>query len=136
MNADPGIADLLRQLRDDTTGLVREEVQLAKTEAGEKIRRVGRNVASLVVAGLVASSALLLLMIGAAYLVAETFARGGMETGIAVFLGFLVMALIAAVAAGVLASKALNALSNESSVPNRTARSLKEDKQWAQNKMS
>jgi hypothetical protein len=136
MNTDPGIADLLRQLRDDTTGLVREEIQLAKTEAGEKARRVGRNLGFLLVAGLIGSSALLLLLVGAAFLLAEAFAEGGMDPGVATFLGFLTVALAAGVAAGVLATKGLSALSNESAIPNRTARSLKEDKQWAQNKLS
>lgn len=136
MNTDPGIADLLRQLRDDTTGLVREEIQLAKTEAGEKARRIGRNIAYLGVAGLVGSSALLLVLVGAANWLVDAFIDGGMDPGVANFVGFLTVALVAAGAAGVLASKGVAALSAESTRLNRTARSLREDKQWAQNKIS
>ncbi len=135
MNADPNIGDLLRQLRDDTTSLVREEVALARTEIGEKLSRTGRNTAYLAVGGLVASSALLLILMALGHLLAGLFMREGMDPGIAAFCGFLIVAIIAGGAAAMMISKALKALANESVIPERTARSLQEDKQWAQSKM-
>ncbi len=136
MNNEFNIGDLLRQLRDDTTTLVRDEVALAKTEIGEKLSRTGRNAAYLVVGGLVASSALLLMLMALGHLLGGIFLREGMDPGNAAFCGFLIIAVIAGVVAGLLISKALKTLANESVIPERTARSLHEDKQWAQNKMS
>lgn len=136
MNSELNIGDLLRQLRDDTTTLVRDEVALAKTEIGEKLSRTGRNAAYLVVGGLVASSALLLMLMALGHLLGGIIVREGMDPGNATFCGFLIIAVIAGVAAGLLISKALKTLTNESVIPERTARSLQEDKQWAQNKMS
>lgn len=136
MNTDPGIADLLRQLRDDTTGLVREELQLAKTEAGEKARRVGRSIAYLAIAGLIGSSALLLMLVGVSHWLVDAFTDRGMDLGPASLLAFITVALVASVTAALLATRGLSALFAESALPNKTARSLREDKQWAQNKIS
>ena len=79
MNSDSNLADLLRQLRDDTTSLVREEVALARTEVGEKLSRTARNTAYLLVGGLVASSALLLVLMALGHLLTGVFLRQGMD---------------------------------------------------------
>ena len=136
MNGEPNIADLLRQLRDDTTELVREEVLLAKTEITEKVSRAGRNVAYLAVGAFVALCGLLLLLTAFSYLLAEMFLRQGVNPGMAAFLGFLIVAIIVGIVGAVLISKAIKTLGSESVKPNRTVQSLREDKQWAQNKMS
>lgn len=136
MNSDPNLADLLRQLRDDTTLLVREELALAKTEMSEKLSRTARNIACLVIGGLVASSTLLLVLMALGHLLAGFFMRQGMDPFLSTFCGFLIVAAVVGGLAAVLISNALKSLANESVIPERTARSLQEDKQWAQNKMS
>lgn len=138
MNGEPttNIADLLRQLRDDTTALVREEVALAKTEAIEKITYTGRNVGYLAAGALVGVSALLLLLMSFGYLLGNVFVRNGMDSGMAAFLGFLIVAAVVAGIAAALISKALTALKNQPVTPTRTVQSLHEDKQWAQSKLS
>ena len=136
MNTDTHIGDLLRQLRDDTTALVREEVLLAKTEITEKVSRASRNVGYLAVGGLVGLSALLLILMSFSYLLAEMFLRGGVNPAMAAFLGFLIVSVIVGIISAVLVSKALKTLGNQSVKPERTVQSLREDKQWAQSKMS
>ncbi len=136
MNTDPSILDLLRQLRDDTAELVREEVRLAKTEISEKASRAGRNVAYLAIGAFIASAALVILMIAFGYLLAGVFIDQGLSAASATFLGFLVVALVVAGGAAVLINKALKSLANDSLAPTRTARSLQEDKQWAKDKLS
>lgn len=136
MNTESNIADLLRQLRDDTTALVREEVLLAKTEISEKLARTSRNVGYLTIGAFVGLSALLLILTSFSYLVAEMFIRRGTEPGMAAFLGFLIVSIVVAIVSAVLISKSLKTLGNESVKPDRTVQSLREDKQWAQNKMS
>ena len=54
MTQPVNILDLVKSLRDDTTGLIRDEVALAKTEIGEKITTASRNVGYLAVGALVA----------------------------------------------------------------------------------
>ncbi len=136
MNAEPNIADLLRKLRDDTTSLVREEVALAKTEISEKISRTTRNLGYLAAGALVASSALMLFLMSLGYLIAELLLRNGMNPGMAAFLGFLCIAVVVGVIGSSVISKALKSLGGETVTPNRTVQSLREDKQWAQDKLS
>jgi uncharacterized membrane protein required for colicin V production len=135
MNSDPSILDLLRQLRDDTGELIREEVRLAKTEISEKLARAGRNVAYLSIGGLIASSALVILLIAFGNLLSGVFIDRGLSVGTGTFLGFLVVALVVAGIAAAMVMKSLKALANDSLAPTRTARSLQEDKQWAKDKL-
>jgi hypothetical protein len=136
MNPDQSIIDLLRQLRDDTATLVREEVRLAKTEIGENLGRASRNVAYVAAGALIASSTLVILLMACGYLLAGVFFRQGLSNSSATSAGFLVVALVAAAAAATLVNKGLKALANDSLTPTRTARSLQEDKQWAKDKLS
>lgn len=136
MNGEPNIADLLRQLRDDTTALVREEVVLVKTELSEKLAHTSRNVGYLAVGGLIASSALLLGLTSVAHLISELFMREGTDSGMAVFLGFLIVAVIAGAVSAALITKAMKALGHDTVKPEKTVQSVREDKQWAQRRMS
>ena len=58
------ILDLVKSLRDDTSGLSRDEVALAKTEIGEKIATASRNVGYLAVGALVAYAGVIFLLVG------------------------------------------------------------------------
>jgi Putative Actinobacterial Holin-X, holin superfamily III len=64
INEPSSIVDLLKNLRDDTTTLVRDEISLAKTEMSEKIASSSRNVGYLAAGALVAYAALILLLQG------------------------------------------------------------------------
>ena len=136
MNEEPHIGDLLRQLRDDTTDLLKKEVALAKTEMGENLQRTARNIGELAVGAFVASSALVIVLMALAFFLASMFNRRGMDEQAAEGLGLVIVALIAIATSGVLIMKALSALKTHSVAPDRTVQSLREDKQWAQNKLS
>lgn len=136
MNADSNLAALLRQLKDDTATLLQEEVALAKTELSEKVSSASRNLIYLAAGGFIASSALLLALMAFAYLLAEFFMRREIAPGMAVFLGFLVVSTTVGSLSWVLISRALKHLGQESVTPEKTVQSLREDKQWAQSKLS
>jgi len=136
MNGDPNIADLLRQLKDDTTALVREEVNLATTEAKEKLKVAGRNAGIIGAGALLAYSGLLLILMSLGYLLREVFLNAGMSVAIATFLGFLIIGAVVAGIAAAMILKALKTLRNDSLAPQRTTRSLREDKEWVQRKAS
>lgn len=136
MNGEPNIADLIRKLRDDTLSLVSEEVALAKTEISEKLSRTGRNLGYLAVGALIASSALMLVFMSLGYLLGELFIRRNYEPAMAAFLGFLIVGIIVGAVSTALIAKAVKCLSTDSIKPEKTVRSLQEDKQWAQSKLS
>jgi len=136
MNGDPNIADLLRQLKDDTTALVREEVNLATTEAKEKLKLAGRSAGIIGAGALLAFSGLLLILMSLGYLLREVFRNAGMSEAMATFLGFLIIGAIVAGIAAAMIFKALKTLRSDSLAPQRTTRSLREDKEWVQRKAS
>ncbi len=130
------IVDLLKQLRDDTTTLVREEVALAKTEMSEKVAVASRNTAFLAAGGLLAYSALLLILLAIAFLIREQFVSRGMGEGTATCLGLLIVGTVVGIVSLILITKALAALKIASLAPHKIIETLKDDKQWAQSKVS
>jgi hypothetical protein len=61
------ILDFVKSLRDDITGLIRDEVALAKTEIGEKVATASRNVGYLAVGALVAYAGLIFLLVAVSF---------------------------------------------------------------------
>ena len=131
-----GLGDIIKDLRDETTLLLKEEVALAKTEMSEKASTFGKNAGALAAGALVAYSALVVLLVGLGFLLASLFANVGLGLALSNFLGMLVVALITAAVAGVMISKAKKNLQQESVAPEQTINSLKEDKAWAQQKLA
>ncbi|HEY5744177.1 MAG TPA: phage holin family protein [Terrimicrobiaceae bacterium] len=135
-NEESSIVYLIKRLRDDTSTLVRDEISLAKTEISEKIASASRNVAYLAAGALVAYAALIILLQGVGLLLRDLFISGGMNEASASLLGFLIVAAVVGVAGALLIVKALNTLKKEPLIPTKTAETLKEDKEWVQNKVS
>jgi uncharacterized membrane protein YqjE len=129
------IVDLLKRLRDDTTVLVREDVELAKVEVTEKATVLSRNVAFLAAGALLGYTGLILILMSLGSLLAQLFQDQGMRDGTAAFLGFLIVGGIVAVISVGLVMKAIKTLKSESLKPEKTIETLQEDKQWAQNKI-
>ncbi|MDB6135187.1 MAG: hypothetical protein JWM59_3430 [Verrucomicrobiales bacterium] len=130
------VAGLLKQLRDDTTALVREEIALAKTEVAEKVSKFSRNAVLLAVGALLGYTALIPLLMGLGFALGSLFDSWGMSTGTAAFLGFLVVALITGGISVAIILSALNSFKKDNLTPDRTIGTLKDDKQWIQNKIS
>lgn len=131
---ETNLADLLKQLRDDTTTLVREEIVLAKTEMAEKATALSRKAVMIAAGALLGYMALVPLLIGLGYLLRDVFQRWDFSTGTATFLGMLVVALITgAISAGIV----MAALGRKTNLtPERTLHSLEQDKNLIKNKMS
>lgn len=131
---DRSLGQILKELRDETSVLLRQEVQLAKTELTENVSRAGKDAGAIAVGGAVA-------FLGALALLA--FAIRGLSTLMAKFLDpdiavWLAPLLIGLVLAGVgysMIKKALNDLKQNSLAPTRTTQSLKENKEWLQAKI-
>ena len=129
------LSDLIRELRDETTTLLRQEVALAKTEMSEKINTVTRNVAFAIVGGAVAHLALIFLLLSAS---------GGIETGIEAteaaphgqWIAPLIVGLVVGAIGALLLMKAKSGLSKANMKPQKTIESLQEDKQWLQRKVA
>jgi hypothetical protein len=136
MNEQPSLVDLLKNLRDDTTNLVRDEISLAKTEIGEKISSASRNIGYLAAGALVAYAGLVVFLQGIGFLLRKLMIAGGMNEASATWLGFFIVGLVVCGIGAALVFKALETLKKERLTPTKTAETLKQDKEWVQSKMS
>jgi hypothetical protein len=117
---------LFRALTSDTRTLLRQEMQLARTEMTEKLSRMGRNAAALAVGGVVAYAGLIVFLIGIGWLLAWAFSKAGLAPVFAAFLGLAVIGLVVIAIGGVLLLKGMKTLSKESLAPERTIHTLQE----------
>ena len=98
------IGDLVVEVTENASTLVREEIELAKAEVSEKVGKILRGSAVGVAAGVFAFLALILIMHGVAWLLAEELFDGKAWPGF--FVEAAIFLLVAALA-GFIASKAL-----------------------------
>jgi len=120
---DEGIGDLLKQLSQETTTLVRQELDLAKAEMTVKAKEGVKGAGFLGGAGV---AGLLTLGTLTAALV------GLLDRAMAFWVAALIVGLIWAAVAAVLALQGRNKLQEATPpVPEQTKQSVKEDVQWA-----
>lgn len=132
-----GLGELIKELRDETMTLVRQEVALAKTEVSEKASEAGRNAAYLAVGGAVAYAGLLFLLLGLTLLLTWAFIAADMNRFVAYWLAPLVVGVVVSVIGYALMQKAIHAFSHpERFKPNKTIDSMQENAQWARHKVT
>lgn len=141
MNHDPStthsnsIPALLRELRDETTTLFRQEVALAKTELKDNVSKAGGHIAQMAMGGFVAYAGIIVLLIGIGHLLGALFIRMGMSEGLAEWLAPTIVGLIVALVGWMMLAKAKAAFAHDEIKPRQTIESLRENKQWAQSKL-
>jgi hypothetical protein len=120
---DHGMGELLKQLSQETTNLVRQELELAKAEMSVKAKEGGKG------AGLLGGGAVgALLFLGA--LTATII--GLLDTAMKFWLAALIVTILWGAVAAVLALQGRNKLQEATPpVPEQTQQSVKEDLQWA-----
>lgn len=121
------LAELLGALVGDLSNLLRKEIQLAKTEASEKVSEAGSAAGSIAIGGVLLLSALGVLLAAIVSLLAAWLINIGMGPTLANALSaFLVTAVVGFVGWMTL-SRGLNALRTSNLNMNRTAASLGQD---------
>jgi Putative Actinobacterial Holin-X, holin superfamily III len=121
------LGELFKQLSNDLSTLVRQELKLAQAEMTEKGRKAGIGVGMFGGAGIVSLLALGTLT---ACLVAA------LATGMDVWLAALIVTVVYGALAGVLALIGKNRVSEATPpVPEQTVESVKEDVQWAKTQL-
>ena len=130
------IADLVKDLRDDATLLLQQEMALAKTEISEKIDHLLRNAAYAIACSLVAFVGLIFVLQSVTVLIGLGLKKAGLTDDQVLWLAPLILGVIVAVIGAILISKGMAAMKKESLIPEKTISSLKKDKEWIQNKTS
>ncbi len=113
--------ELLSQLANHSASLVRDEIELAKQEMREKLHTLSRGAITLVIGVALAWMALLALC-AAVVIALSTYIGPGIAA--------LVTGLGLAVIGGVIAFVGFRQLKKTGLKPEKSIRSLKEDKEW------
>ena len=120
---DRPIGELLKELSNQTTTLVRQELELAKAEMAEKGKQAGLGAGMFGGAGLFG-----VLALGAL----TTCLIAALATGVDLWLAALIVALVYAAIAGVLALAGKRKTQEATPpAPEQAIESTKEDVQWA-----
>lgn len=121
------MSDLLGGLVSDVTGLFRKEIQLAKTEASEKIDQVVGASVSLLFGGVLALGALGVVLAALVTALAAFFVSMDMQPTAANSLSAAIVAVVVGIIAWVMISKGLSALKASNLMLQRTTHSLAQD---------
>ena len=121
------IGELLRDLANDTTRLIRDEIALARTEMQDKVRQAGAGAAMIAAGGVLAIPALVLILAGIAILLANWMPP---------WVAALVVGVVTVAVAGILAWMGLKSIQSTSLTPERTTENLKRDVHLVQEKVS
>lgn len=119
---EQSIGDLLKQLSQETTTLVRKELELAKAEVTEKGKQAGTGVGMFGgagVAGLLALGSLTACLIAL------------LATGMKVWVAALIVTVLWAAVAGALALLGRSKVQEATPPAPQTVETIKEDVQWA-----
>jgi uncharacterized membrane protein YqjE len=123
MTDDRSTGDLLKQLSEQTSTLVRQELELAKTEMAEKGKQAGLGAGMFGGAGLF--GLLSLIALTACFIVA-------LDHAVSDWLAALIVAAVYAAVAGVFALIGRNKVREAApAVPEQTVDTLREDVEWA-----
>ena len=118
-----GTGELLRELSDHTTTLVRQEIELAKAELGEKGKKAGLGAGMFGGAGLFGVLALAAL---------TTCIIVALDSALPLWLAALIVAVVYGAIAAVLALQGRNKVQQEvPPLPEQATVSVKEHVQWA-----
>jgi len=121
------IGELFADLARESSTLLRQEVQLAKTEMTQKATAVGKDVGFIAAGGFVAYAGLLALI--AALIV------GLIQLGMTWWLAAFIVGLVVVGIGYFLIQRGMSALKRTNMAPQQTMQTLKEDRQWVQRQM-
>jgi hypothetical protein len=101
--ADINIAEIIKSVQEDVTTIVRGEIELVKAELLPQAKSAGVGAGLFGAAGYLALTGSILLFIGCGFGLSALYLALGLETPIAQLLGFVTIAVILFVLAGILA---------------------------------
>ncbi len=123
MQEDQSFGDILTQLSDQMTALVRQEVELAKTEVMEKALQAGKYIGFLAIGGVVGYAGFLALIAAAIVLLRKA--------GVPWWLSTLLVGGGILSVSGLLIWKGIEGLQREDFLPHETIETLEEGAEWA-----
>lgn len=128
------ISHIVRDLRDEATLLMRQQVELLKAEMTAKVSKWTRNAVYIAVGGFIAYAGFIFLLLAATAGVLFALIEAGVQQMHALWLAPLIVGFVVAIVGYIFVQKGISTLKRASAMPKRTARTLREDKQWLQSR--
>jgi hypothetical protein len=129
------VGDLLRELRDESTALIQDEIALLKTEMSEKASATAHDAKSIGTAAAMLHVAAVIVLLSLSVFASWAVFEMGASILLAFALGPLIVGGLTALIGYMTMKKATSSLGGRSLKPNETAQSLKETKVWVGNKI-
>jgi uncharacterized membrane protein len=122
VNDEPSLGDLFSSLTEDMSTLIRQEVDLARTETMEKVSSATRSVVSMVAGGMIAYAGLIGVMIAVIV---------GLSRFMPLWLSALIVGVVVIVIGAIMIMSGRSSLQKMTVVPEQTVESMKENTEWA-----
>lgn len=122
---EPSLGELFKELAQDSSVLMKQEIALAKMELRENFRALAKDMVKLAIGGG-------LLLVGLLTLTAFLVAALGDMLGDEYWLGALIVGLLYALVGGIFLMRGKQGLQHDDLRPEQTVQSLQADKRWAQ----
>lgn len=128
--------ELVKDLRDEVTHLIRKEVELARVEISEKTSRMVRNAAYLATGGAIAFAGLIILLMAASAGLYVGLWAAGLSHATSGWLAPLIVGVVVGIIGYAFVQKALSTFKREPLMPERTVESMEHNKDWVKEKVS
>ncbi|MAT13829.1 MAG: hypothetical protein CMJ46_01000 [Planctomyces sp.] len=129
------MSDLFKELRDESSLLLRQEVSLAKAEMAEKTAKFSRNIGYLIAgAGVAITSVLFFAMAGTVGLY-NGLVAAGLSHATSGWLAPLIIGLVISIIGYAMIQKGISTLRRASLLPEQTVDSMKQNKEWIKQKV-
>lgn len=132
---EESITDLVKDLRDETINMVRQQIELAKTETSEKVSSFGNNAASISAGGAVLYAGFLFILAALTFLGYVALNALGLSPAVSLWLMPLITGAIVSIIGWVMISGSMKKIKRMSILPGKTANSIKEDQKWIKRKL-
>jgi hypothetical protein len=120
------LSELMKDFKEEAKTLVKQEVQLAKTEISEKVSHLRTNGVTLLIGGFLAYAGLIVLLAALGMLLARLFEKLGLDSTLALCLGLAVIAILVVAIGGGMIMKAISGFKEAGSLaPEKAIDTLK-----------
>jgi threonine/homoserine/homoserine lactone efflux protein len=120
------LGELFSELSRETSALVREEIELAKTELSEKAAMAGKHAGYIAAGGAIAYAGFLAIVAAVGLLLARVIPD---------WLSALIVGIVVAGGGYYLVQRGISALKNADLKPRATVETLKGDRKWIKNQV-
>jgi len=132
---ESSLISIVKDLRDDTATLFRQEVALAKREAAGKLASFGRNSVLLGAGIFIGLYAVFFFFLSLNNLLQMGIRAAGFSPDNSAWFAPLLLFMILGICALIPVRKGIKAMGREGAAPRKTRESIREDKDWIKSKV-